>query len=106
MVQQRWMWIAWPAFLVAGLMEVFVFVFVDPRELHWLGQELVMSRQAVYTLAFFSFWGLTMLSSGLTALLSNSSFGNSRDPVALGDRPSDGIQGKDTLNAHKAGPER
>ena len=70
---QRWMWIAWPAFLVAGLLEMLVFAFVDPQDLHWFGQDLDLSRQAIYTLAFFAFWALAMLSSALTTLLGLSS---------------------------------
>ena len=66
---QRWMWIVWPAFLVAGLLEMLVFAFVDPQDLHWFGQDLDLSRQAIYTLAFFAFWALAMLSSALTTLL-------------------------------------
>ena len=66
---QRWMWITWPSFLVAGLIEVLVFAFVDPHDLHWLGHDLDLSRQAIYPLAFFAFWCLTMLSSALTTLL-------------------------------------
>lgn len=66
---QRWMSIIWPAFLVAGLMEALVFTFVDPMDLHWFGHDLDLSRQAIYTLSFFVFWGLTMLSSALTTLL-------------------------------------
>ena len=27
----------WPAFLMAGVMEVLVFALVDPSNLHWLG---------------------------------------------------------------------
>jgi hypothetical protein len=73
MLAQRWMWITWPAFLVAGLLEVLVFAFVDPHDLHWLGQDLDLSRQAIYTLAFFAFWALAMVSSALTALLGLSS---------------------------------
>lgn len=65
-----WMRIAWPAFLVAGLMELLVFAFVDPHELHLGGSALALSREAIYTLAFFAFWGLAMVSSALTALLS------------------------------------
>lgn len=90
---QRWMWIAWPAFLVAGLMEMLVFAFVDPRDLHWFGRDLDLSRQAIYTLAFFAFWGLTMLSSALTTLLGMSPFEVNRCPVAPGDRPVDCAQG-------------
>jgi hypothetical protein len=67
------MWITWPAFLVAGLLEVLVFAFVDPHDLHWFGQDLDLSRQAIYTLAFFAFWALAIVSSALTALLGLSS---------------------------------
>jgi hypothetical protein len=69
MLAQRWMWSAGPAFLVAGLLEMLVFAFVDPQDLHGFGQYLDLSRQAVYTLAFFAFWVLAMLSSALTTLL-------------------------------------
>ena len=66
---QRVMRIAWPAFLVAAVLEMVVFALVDPGDLHWSGAPLALSREAVYTLAFFVFWGLTMASSALTTLL-------------------------------------
>lgn len=66
---KRLMGIAWPAFLVAAVLEMFVFALVDPSDLHWFGSPLALSREAVYTLAFFVFWGLTMASSALTTLL-------------------------------------
>lgn len=69
MLLQRWMWIAWPAFLVAGVLEMLVFALVDPADLHWFGQPLAISREGVYTMTFFAFWAITMVSSGLTALL-------------------------------------
>lgn len=72
MTAQRWMWIAWPAFLVAAVLEMIVFAMVDPGDLHWFGSPLELSRQAIYTLAFFVFWGVTMASSALTTLLSMS----------------------------------
>jgi hypothetical protein len=71
---QRWMWILWPAFLVAGVLEVLVFAMVDPNDLHWFGQPVTMSRQGIYTVAFFVFWGVTAASSALTTLLSMSPF--------------------------------
>ena len=74
MKAQRWMWIAWPAFLMAGVLEMLLFAFVDPAELHWHGQALGLSREAVYTLTFFVFWGATTLSSALTTLLAQSPF--------------------------------
>ncbi len=67
---KRLMVIAWPAFLVAAVLEMVVFALVDPSDLHWFGAPLALSREAVYTLAFFVFWGLTMASSALTTLLS------------------------------------
>ena len=63
---QRWMWIAWPAFLMAGVLEVLVFAMVDPQDLHWLGQPVPLSREGVYTVAFFVFWAIAMASSALT----------------------------------------
>lgn len=72
MLAKRLMWIVWPAFLVAGLMEMLVFAMVDPQDLHWFGHPLAMSREGVYTLAFFAFWLLALISSALTALLAMS----------------------------------
>jgi hypothetical protein len=86
---QRWMWIAWPAFLVAAVLEMVVFAMVDPSDLHWLGAPLELSREAVYTLTFFVFWGATMASSALTTLLSVSPFEVNRCPVPAANRPED-----------------
>lgn len=66
---QRVMWIIWPSFLMAGVLEVLVFAMVDPEDMHWFGQSVQLSRQGIYTVAFFVFWLVTMLSSALTALL-------------------------------------
>lgn len=87
MLAQRWMWIAWPAFLVAGIIEMLVFAMVDPQDLHWFGHPLAMSRQGVYTLAFLAFWALTMLSSALTTLMSLSPFEINRCPLPVDGRP-------------------
>lgn len=92
MLAQRLMWIAWPAFLVASVVEMLVFGLVDPSELHWQGQPLELSRQAVYTLSFFFFWGATMASSALTCLLSVSPFEVNRCPVPPEARPQDCIK--------------
>ena len=89
MLIQRILWILWPAFLVAGLFEILVFALVDPQDLHWFGHPLALSRQGVYTLAFFAFWILTMVSSGLTTLLSISPFEVNRCPVPESERPQD-----------------
>jgi uncharacterized membrane protein YcfT len=72
MLKQRLMWIVWPAFILAGVLEVLVFGMVDPHDLHWFGLSLDLSRQAVYTLGFFAFWLITATSSALTVLLAMS----------------------------------
>ena len=63
---KRLMGIAWPAFLVAALLEMVVFALVDPSDLHWSGSPLALSREAVYTLACFLFWGLSKAASAHT----------------------------------------
>ena len=69
MQARRWMWILWPAFLLACALEVLVFALVDPGDLNWRGEALHASRQAVYTAGFFAFWLLATGASALTLLL-------------------------------------
>jgi uncharacterized membrane protein YcfT len=71
---KRIMWIVWPSFLMAGVLEMFAFAMVDPQDIHWLSQTMQLSRQGIYTVTFFVFWLVTMLSSALTALLAISPF--------------------------------
>jgi hypothetical protein len=89
MLGQRLMWVAWPAFLVAAVLEMLIFAVVDPTDLHWAGGGLDLSREAVYTVTFFVLWGFTMLSSSLTTLLSMSPFEVNRCPVPADQRPVD-----------------
>jgi len=81
MLVQRLMWIAWPAFLMAGILEMVVFAFVDPEAVQWFDQPVSISRQGVYTFAFFVFWLVIMASGALTTLLSQSPFEFNRRPV-------------------------
>lgn len=67
-----WVLVTWPSFLAACLLEALVFSVVDPSEVHWPGQTLQPSRQAVYTTAFFSFWLIVMACSSLVLWLSKS----------------------------------
>jgi|JI71714BRNA_FD_contig_31_4659142_length_768_multi_2_in_0_out_0_2 hypothetical protein len=69
--RQRVMWVIWPAFLVAAVLEMVVFALVDPQDLHWFGgAALDWSREAIYTAAFFFFWVMAAISGGITTLLS------------------------------------
>lgn len=83
------MWIAWPAFLMAGIAEMLVFAFVDPAELRWFGDPLIFSRETIYTITFFIFWIITITSSSLTTLLAISPFEVNRCPVPNNQRLDD-----------------
>lgn len=67
---KRIMWIVWPSFLMAGVMEILVFSMVDPADLQWFGHQLEFSRQGIYTMAFFAFWLIIGISGALSVLLS------------------------------------
>lgn len=86
---QRLMWIIWPAFLMAGVLEMVVFAFIDPDAVQWFDQPMTISRQGVYTFSFFVFWVIIMASSAITTLLAQSPFELNRCPVPEGDRPGD-----------------
>jgi hypothetical protein len=66
---QRIMWVAWPAFVAACLLELLVFAVADPLDLQWSGQPLGGSRQGIYTVSFFVFWLVGLTACGLTTLL-------------------------------------
>ena len=85
MLKQKLMWTVWPAFLGACALELLVFALVDPQDIRLGGEALTLSRQGVYTAAFFAFWGICVVSSGLTALLSASSAEVNVNPRVAGD---------------------
>ena len=63
--------ILWPAFLMAGVLEMLVFAVVDPGELHWFGGAVIAwPAQAIYSVSFLIFWGVISTAGALTALLS------------------------------------
>ena len=65
--------VAWPAFLVAAVLEMAVFAFVDPVSLHSItGAALDLSPMAVYSLAFLVFWACAAAAGALTLLLASS----------------------------------
>ena len=69
--------VAWPAFLASCILEALVFALIDPFDLTWGPIHLGWSRQAVYTLAFFVFWGVVALAASMALMLSQSTAGPS-----------------------------
>ena len=66
------MQILWPAFLMAGVMELLVFAVVDPADLHWFGgAALGWPRPAVYSVSFLIFWAVIGVAGAITALLTS-----------------------------------
>ena len=86
MLRERLMWVAWPAFLVAAVLEMLVFAVLDPESLSLFGERLAWSRYSVYTVTFFIFWGMTMVSSALTTLLAMSPFEVNRRQLQSSDK--------------------
>lgn len=67
---QRVLTILWPAFVMAGVLEVLVFAHIDPSELHGFGSSAgAWSPQAVYSLAFLVFWATIAAASAVTLWL-------------------------------------
>lgn len=56
--------ILWPAFIIAGVLEMVVFAWVDPHSLVLGGWQV--DAQAIYTIAFFVFWGFIASSALLS----------------------------------------
>jgi hypothetical protein len=69
---QRIGWVVWPAFLVACAAELLFFSLFDPSDLHLFGRPVEVDRMLVYTLGFFAFWVLGIVSSALTVFLARS----------------------------------
>lgn len=63
------MWIFWPSFLVACLLEAVVFTFVDPLEIMWPLGDFEVTRQGIYTLGFFLLWSVVGFACALTLYL-------------------------------------
>jgi hypothetical protein len=66
----RWLCILWPAFMMAGVLEMLVFAVLDPQQLHWFGAEPVAwESTTLYSVAFFVFWLTISLASAITQYL-------------------------------------
>ena len=72
-LKKQAMAIVWPAFLMAGVLEIVVFSLVDPQSLHWFGgAPVTLSATAVYSLAFFVFWIVIAAAGAISHLLGES----------------------------------
>ena len=83
----RWLWIVWPAFLIAGIAETAFFALFDPFELHLSLAPHDVSREAIYTVGFIGFWAVGIASSALTVLLGRSPYEVNRCPLPRYERP-------------------
>jgi len=84
---QRVLWVLWPAFLVAAVVELLCFAVFDPVDLHVFGVPLNAERMTVYTVGFFFFWGATSAASALTVFMQRSPWEVNRCPLDADDRP-------------------
>jgi hypothetical protein len=67
---RRSMQVLWPAFLMAGVMEMLVFAVVDPADLHWLGGAAFdWPLTTIYSVSFLIFWAVIATSAAITAWL-------------------------------------
>ncbi len=65
--------VIWPAFLGAAGLEAVVFSMVDPQTPHLpAGLGSALSPLAVYSIAFFVFWGIVAGACALTLMLERS----------------------------------
>jgi hypothetical protein len=70
--RMAWMWVVWPSFLAACLLEMLVFATVDPQSLALAHEPHNWSVRSIYSISFIFFWCFTLLSSALTAWLSHA----------------------------------
>lgn len=79
--------VIWPAFVVAGIAEAIFFTVFDPFELHFFGAPLELSREAIYTLGFFGFWGMGIASSALTVFFEGAPVDTDGNASDVRERP-------------------
>ncbi len=84
-MNQRVMTIVWPSFVMAGVLEGIVFSLVDPAELRFGTNAIDVSPQAIYTLAFLTFWAVLSTSGALTTLLLIDPDAQDEHPVETSD---------------------
>lgn len=69
-LRERVLLVLWPAFLMAGVLEMMLFAVVDPSSLQWFGVEPIeWSRHTIYSVTFLIFWAVISVSAAMTVLL-------------------------------------
>lgn len=69
-LKTRVMTVLWPAFLMAGVLEMMVFAVVDPHQLHGWGIDTAQwPAGAVYTVSFFLFWSVISVAAAMAVWL-------------------------------------
>jgi hypothetical protein len=68
-VKHRSLQILWPAFLVAGVIEILLFAAFDPLEIRWFGGLVGWKPVAIYSVVFLVLWMLVASAGALTILL-------------------------------------
>ena len=69
-LRARVLLILWPAFVMAGVLEMLVFAVIDPGAVQWPGVDTFeWSRSTLYSVAFLVFWGVLALSTAVTEYL-------------------------------------
>lgn len=84
---QKLFWIIWPSFIVAGIAEMLFFTVIDPQELHFFGEAVQLSRIAIYSIGFFTFWGVCAASSMTTCFFQRTAAEINRCPLPPRERP-------------------
>ncbi|MBC7601295.1 MAG: hypothetical protein H7255_01360 [Ramlibacter sp.] len=87
MARRQLLWALWPAFLAACALELLVFAFFDPQDMHLGGQVVALSRQGVYTIAFFLFWAISFAAGVLASALQMPTDDVDRCLFKRGERP-------------------
>jgi hypothetical protein len=68
------------------------FTLFDPRELALFGEELELTRLAVYSIGFFAFWALAATSSALTCFFQQTAAQINRGSADIGAESDAGIR--------------
>ena len=68
-IRRLLMSVLWPSFIMASVSIGVLFSLIEPESLTLHGEGVELSNTMIYSIAFFIFWLLGALSSGLTAML-------------------------------------